>query len=126
MPGVKTVDEFRTLLTPGQLSAIDALRDLAAEAAPGLVERIKWNGPSFAIGGVDRISIAKDKRGAVRVVLHRGVKPIPLDGFSFDDPHGLADWPAPDRGVMTFADGAEVAHVAEKIASLFGRWLRAS
>ena len=94
-------------------------------AGPDLAESIKWNAPSFAQGGEDRITLGLEKDGGVRAVLHRGAA-VRLDGFVFGDQAGLARWPSPDRGVLKFRDAAEVEARRAALGELFTRWLEAT
>ncbi len=105
---------------------IASLRALALAAHPGVTEHIKWNAPSFCLGGDDRITLGVEKNGGVRVVLHRGAKPKDPADFDFGDPAGLARWAAVDRGIMTFVAPAEIAAKSTAIADLFARWLEAT
>lgn len=93
------------------------------DAGVDVTEQIKWNGPSFCIGGDDRITVGLAPKGGVRVVLHRGVKVKDATGFVFPDDSGLIQWAAPDRGVVAFADEAAVTAHAEAFADLCRRWL---
>jgi hypothetical protein len=119
----KTIPDYLAALTPEQRATADALRALAAAAAPGLTEHIKWNAPSFVHDGEDRITLGSDKAGHIRVILHRGIRPKDANGFSFDAPADLVQWAAPDRGVMTFASPDEIAAHADEIGDVFRRWL---
>ncbi len=105
---------------------IDALRAIVTRAHPGLVETIKWNAPSFADGDQDRVTLGIERKGGVRLVLHRGAASKGADGFTFDDPAGLARWPTRDRGVVTFADAAAVAGKATDLERLVRRWVEAT
>jgi hypothetical protein len=104
---------------------IDALREIAA-MNPSLTERIKWNAPSFAIGDEDRVTLGVERKGGVRLVLHRGVKPKDAAGFAFADPDRLAQWPAPDRGVIRFSDLAEIEAKRGALTDLCRRWIAAT
>lgn len=117
------IQAFRATLDGETLAMIDRLRAIARSAHPDLVERIKWNAPSFALGDDDLITLGLERRGGVRLVLHRGVRAKDLAGFGFDDPAGLARWPAADRGVMTFQDLAAVEASAEAVRDLCVRWI---
>lgn len=103
-----------------------ALRAVVVASHPDVTEHVKWNGPSFRIDGDDRVSLGVAKGGAVRAVLHRGVKAKPTEGFAFDDETGLIQWAAVDRGVVTFADETEVAGKAEAFRALCRRWFEAT
>ncbi|MEZ5708168.1 MAG: DUF1801 domain-containing protein [Blastomonas sp.] len=110
-------------LPPDTRAAIDVLRAIAGTAHPGLVERIKWNAPSFALGDEDRITLGVERKGGVRAVLHRGAKVKDASGFRFADPDGLAQWPTPDRGVLRFADAAEIEARRDPLNDMFRRWM---
>ena len=121
----QSVEAYLDSLKPDVRAAVDALRAIVVEAQPGLVERIKWNAPSFAIGDDDRITLGVAPKGGFRVVLHRGAA-AKHDDFRFDDEDGLANWPAPDRGVVTFADTGEIEARRDALLDLFTRWLAAT
>lgn len=119
-----TVPDFLSSLDPRTRSTVDRLREIIATAAPGLRERIKWNAPSFALGEDDLITLGLERRGGVRLVLHRGAKSKDSADFRFDDPGGLARWPAPDRGVMVFQDLQVVEATASALHDLCARWVQ--
>ena len=121
----KSVDDFRADLDASTLAIVDALRAVISGCHPGLTEQIKWNAPSFALAGEDRITLGLERTGGVRVVVHRGAAPKDIAGFSFHDVEGLAKWPAPDRGVIVFNDVAEVDAKRAALRAFFARWLAA-
>ena len=118
-----TVDSYLATLPSDTRGLVDILRSIIGAVNPALIERIKWNAPSFALDDVDRITLGVTPKGGVRVVLHRGAKAKPAADFRFDDPDGLAAWPTPDRGVLTFADAEAVVERKQALGSLFSRWL---
>lgn len=122
----QTVEGWLAIQTPAIRAMIEPLRAAALDAADGVTEHIKWNGPSFCIAGDDRITVGLNPRGGVRAVLHRGVKAKDAAGFSFADDSGLIQWAAPDRGVVSFADEAAVAADATAFAAICRRWLEAT
>lgn len=105
--------------------AVEALRAIVAAAAPELHETIKWNAPSYAADGSDRVTLNIGPRGSLRLILHRGAVGRD-DGFAFADPAQLARWPAPDRGVVAFRDLQDVRARAEGVTDLVGRWVAAT
>lgn len=119
------VDQWRGNCPPETLAAIDALRTIVQGAGPDLSETIKWNAPSFAQHGEDRITLGVERKGGVRVVLHRGAK-ASGEAFAFEDRDRLAQWPASDRGVIRFKDAAAVEQQRLQLADLFTRWLEAT
>lgn len=118
-----SVEAFRAGLETDALEVVDRLRQIIGGAHPGLSERIKWNAPSFAIGEDDLITLGLERKGGVRVVLHRGAKPKDVSDFQFDDPTGLARWPTPDRGVVVFKDLASVEQRRDALQVLCARWV---
>ena len=122
----KNIDSLIAGLAEPSRTAMTVLRRLVAESHPDLTEHVKWNGPSFLIDGDDRVSLGVARGGAVRAVLHRGVEAKPTEGFVFEDVTSLVKWAAVDRGVVTFADAAEVEANAEPFKALCRRWFDAT
>ena len=120
------VEAWLATRTPEIRGAVERLRAIVLNAADGVTEHIKWNGPSFCIDGDDRITVGLAPGGGVRAVLHRGVKVKDATGFVFPDDSGLIQWAAPDRGVVAFADEAAVAAKADAFADICRRWLEAT
>ena len=120
------VETWLDSLSPETRAMIDRLRAIVREAAPGLVETIKWNAPSYADGDEDRVTLGVERKGGVRVVLHRGAVVKGITAFVFDDPESLARWPSPDRGVATFGDLAAVDASAAVLEQLVRRWITAN
>jgi len=127
MPSIET---FRDSLDADTLATVDALREAVITACPDLVERLKWNAPSFALASAgdddDRITLGLERKGGVRVVFHRGAKVKDTTGFAFGDSAKLAKWPAVDRGVVVFADVAAVAAKLAAFSDLCARWVAAT
>jgi hypothetical protein len=124
---VSPVESFIAAMEPpAAREAVAALRRLVLAAHEGVTEHIKWNGPSFCIDGDDRITLGLDRSGAVRVVLHRGVRVKDATDFHFEDEDGLVKWAARDRGVVMFNDRADVETRAAAFSRLANRWIEAT
>ncbi|WP_425997680.1 DUF1801 domain-containing protein [Caulobacter sp. DWR1-3-2b1] len=121
-----SVEDYLAALEPSVRADIDALRAVVLGAHPGLTEEIKWNAPSFAHDGEDRVTLGFDRKGGYRIVLHRGAKPLDAAGFHFDDEAKLAVWPAPDRGLIALRDRAAIEAEAAEVGRLIGRWIEAA
>lgn len=121
-----SVEAYLAALDPLVRADVEALRAVVLGAHPGLSGEIKWNAPSFAHDGEDRVTLGLDGKGGYRIVLHRGAKPLDTAGFRFDDEARLAKWPAPDRGVVALRDRAEIEARAADLAGLIGRWVEAT
>lgn len=117
------VETWLDSLSPENRAVVDGLREIVRAAAPELTETIKWNAPNFADGDQDRVTLGLERKGGVRVVLHRGAAVKDAAAFAFDDPDGLAKWPSPDRGVAVFRDDEEVRTKAPALEHLTRRWI---
>ena len=117
------IDSYLETLQHGRKAEIETLRALILDAVPDLVERIKWNAPSFGPGNDDRITMRLHPGDRVQLILHRGAKAGADDLFRFEDPDKLITWAAPDRGVITFADAADLAQKSEPLGAILRRWV---
>ena len=117
------VDTYLDGLQHGRKGEIETLRRLILDAVPGLDERIKWNAPSFGKGEDDRITMRLHPGDRLQLILHRGAKAGADDLFRFEDPDKLIAWAAPDRGVVTFADAADLEAKAEALGEVLRRWV---
>lgn len=121
------IQTWLATVDPARRAAVDRLRAIVGDAAGAdVAESIKWNAPSFAHRGDDRVTLNLGPKGALRVILHRGAKATKATGFAFADPAGLASWPAPDRGIVTLRDAADVDAKAAALADLVRRWIAAN
>ena len=103
---------------------ISILRQAILAADPAIVENEKWNSPNFTHDGVDRVTLRVHPKGGVQVIFHRGAKQrADVDTFHFDDPTGLLEWPAPDRGVLKVVDAEQAAALAARITMLVRQWI---
>lgn len=82
--------------------------------------------PSFAVGDDDRLTLGIERKGGIRLVLHRGARPKDAAGFAFNDSAELAKWPSADRGIATFKDIAAIDAQREALIDLCRRWIAAS
>jgi hypothetical protein len=117
------VDDYLDGLEHRFKPAIVRLRRLIHDAVPGLSERIKWNAPSFGRGDDDRITMRLHPGDRLQLILHRGAKAGADDFFRFEDPDRLLSWAAPDRGVVTFRDEADLEAKAEALSKVLQRWV---
>lgn len=119
------VEGWLTAQTVDAREGIERLRLIVRSVEAAWQESIKWNAPSFAIGGEDRVTLGLERKGGWRVVLHRGTG-VRQDGFVFNDPAGVAKWPSPDRGVVTLRSLAEIDAVTPALTDLIHRWVMAT
>jgi hypothetical protein len=89
------VTEYLAAQTPTVRAAVERLRAIVADAAPNAVEIIKWNSPSYTVDGEDRLTVNVDRKGLVRLILHRGTTELETKGAASTftgDPGGLLTW----------------------------------
>lgn len=120
------VEAYLTASTHPRLAEVRALRAALLEAMPDLTERVKWNAPSLGPDGTDRLTFRLQPGDRVELVLHRGTANRPEDGFTFDDPDGLVAWAAPDRGVISVRDAADLDDRLTLIVATCRRWVDAT
>ena len=126
MKKYKTVEEFLNDLSMDKRSQVDALRELILGAEPKLVEHIKWNAPSYVLGGEDRITFNLiNKQGVVKLVLHMGAtrkenkkgEPIMQDDSS------LIEWSSDIRGMIAFNSIHDVTSNMDLLKKIIKNWL---
>ncbi|WP_156465886.1 MULTISPECIES: DUF1801 domain-containing protein [unclassified Rathayibacter] len=98
---------------------IEGAREAVLAADDRLVESVKWNAPSYALGE-HLVTLRLRPGDRVEVILHRGVA-ARADSVApvLEDPR--LDWRAPDRAVRTL-DHDEDPHL---LTPLVRQWLAA-
>ena len=120
---LSAVDAYLDELQHARKAEVAALRLVILSAVPDLVERIKWNAPSFGLGDDDRITMRLHPGDRLQLILHRGAKAGADDFFRFEDPDRLIAWAAPDRGVVTFKDADDLARKSAALSEILRRWV---
>lgn len=120
---LSAVDSYLDGLQHARKAEIETLRGLILDAVPGLNQRIKWNAPSFGLGEDDRVTMRLHPGDRLQLILHRGAKAGADDFFRFEDPDKLLTWAAPDRGVVTFADAADLSARSAALTEVLRRWV---
>jgi hypothetical protein len=108
---IADVDVYLDSLEHEHLADIRLLRLAIRDADPRIVERIKWNAPSFGLGDDDLVTMRLAPKDAFQLVFHRGVARR-SGAVTVDDPAGLLAWKAPDRAVVDLAGTDPAAVVA--------------
>lgn len=126
MQKYKTVEDFLKGLDGNKQQQVDALRDLIIKAEPKLQEHIKWNAPSYVLGGEDRITFnLMNKQEVVKLVLHMGAtrkedkKGAPI----MRDESGLIEWSSDIRGMITFDNIDDINSKAASLRKIIKDWL---
>lgn len=115
---LSTFDDERKPLLEAMLQAI-------AEACPTLSATIKWNAPTFAEAGKDRLTFMLQKKERVMLVLHAGAK-VKEDKKAprlYHDDTGLLEWASNIRATVAFRDLADFAAKRSQFQKAVGRWV---
>ena len=120
------VDQFLQGLTHARKAEVERLRAAILAASPDITEHIKWNAPSFCIDGDDRVTFRLQPGDRVQLVFHRGAKVKDAKGFRFEDPTGLLEWAAKDRGVVTLKDAKEARARQADVVRAVTAWMAAT
>lgn len=118
------VDAFLRDLMHKRKDEIQAVRAIVRTANKKLVERVKWNAPSYGYDD-DRITFRLQPKDVVQLIFHRGAKKR-TDTFDFDDDTGLLEWLADDRAAVTFKGPADIRAKKTKLAKLVRGWIKAT
>ncbi|MEZ5721957.1 MAG: DUF1801 domain-containing protein [Paracoccaceae bacterium] len=106
----------------------DALVTILRAALPEAVEEVKWNAPSFAIGGQHLVTLMRPKNGGARVILHRGAKAVDTKTGArlLDVADKRLTWATDQRAQVAFASRAEIEAGADWLAGLVRDWVAAA
>jgi hypothetical protein len=117
------VDAYLADLSHAHLDGIRRLRAAILAADDRIVEHIKWNAPSFGIGGEDDLVTMRLAPGdAFQLVLHRGVAKQ-QGTVTIPDPAGLLEWRSRDRAIVDV--GAREAELEPAVVALVPEWIAA-
>lgn len=126
MQKYKTVEEFLNDIADDKRLQVKTLRNLILKTEPRLEERIKWNAPSYAISGEDRITFnLMNKQDAVKLVLHMGAtrkenkSGVPV----LQDNSGILEWSSDIRCIATFTDINDVNNKLPQLKTIIQKWL---
>lgn len=126
MQKYSTTDEFLDDLSDDKRAIVNVLRDLILNTEPRLEEHLKWNAPSYALDGDDRITFnLMNKQGVVKLVLHMGatVKEDKMALPIIVNDSGLVEWVSDIRGMITLGSMNEVTAQQKNLKNLIKEWL---
>ena len=118
------VDAFLDSLEHAELAGIRSLRAAIVAADERIVEHIKWNAPSFGLGGDDLVTMRLAPRDAFQLVFHRGVAKQ-AGAVTVADPDGLLVWRSADRAVADIRTSTRAAELEPAIVALVRAWIAA-
>ena len=105
----------------------DALRViLLALKAPKLDESVKWNAPSYAVGGVHCVTFNFSDKKSIRLIFHCDTARKETKGAApaFVDETGLLAWQSDIRAIAAFRSMEYVAAAKTLLPELVPRWVR--
>jgi len=102
---------------------IEAVRQMILAADAKIGEGVKWNAPSFHVGGVHFATLHLRSPKSIRVVLHRDAKVRP-GSVTVDDPAGLLQWPAKDRAIAELGLGPQVSARRAAFQAIVRAWIK--
>lgn len=119
------IDAFLATTEHPHKAEIVALRDIILGADAGISEGIKWNAPSYRTAADWFATTSLRARKGVQIVMHFGAKKRAnfAPRAQIDDPEGLVEWLADDRGVVTFHDMDAVQTKKSAFAALIREWI---
>ena len=120
----QTVEQLLSLLAHPDINLINQTRQIITDAAPALVEGVKWNAPSYALNGNDIITFNFRNYGPVSLIFHTGPKgkDTKTGQRLFDDTTGLVEWVADKRFVVKVVDGRFLQTNAAALIELVQTW----
>ncbi len=105
------------------VDAVEILRAILGGIDSRVVESIKWNAPSYAIGDhFATMNLHHPER--VQVVLHGGARPRgDLASLAIADPSKMLSWAAPDRATVDFAHVKEIEAQRQAFEAILRQWI---
>lgn len=124
-PKAPSVPDFLAALAHPQTALINQVRSMVVEAAPELVEGIKWNAPSYALAGNDIITFNFRQFGGVALIFHTGPKGKDTHTGTkmFEGGFSLIQWLADKRFVIPIADEGFLESHRDELAATVQRWV---
>lgn len=121
------VTKFLNVLNHPFRKEIEHLRQCILSANTRLTENIKWNGPNYAVGDNDRITMRIQPPKQVQVIFHRGAKvqKQPLAKL-VDTDWKLLTWKENDRAIATFKTMDDIEENKLVLAKFVEKWISAT
>ncbi|MSR31013.1 MAG: DUF1801 domain-containing protein [Gemmataceae bacterium] len=121
---LQEVQDFFDRLSHPLKPVLEAVRECIVEAAPKVVEEIKWNSPSFKVKELFATINIRD--GQVMLVLHLGekVKDNSTKGIKIRDTKGLLTWVARERALVSFKGLDEIKKNKKALQVIIRQWIQ--
>lgn len=123
----EAVSRFVDALDQPVRDLVSLVRRAILDSNGEITEQIKWNAPSFCIGGEDRVTFRLNpKGGGVQLIFHRGAKVKDASSFTFDDSSGLLEWAAADRAILALSDLDDANAKLNAVVEVVNQWMKAT
>lgn len=120
-----SVDALMAALDHPLKRELESVRRAILAASPKIEDGVKWNAPSFHIGGAYFATLNLRAKDEVQVILHLGAKTRPdLEPFTIADPSRLLIWLAPDRAQAKLGAGRALAANTRAFAAIVRAWIK--
>lgn len=104
---------------------LEAARLIILGVDPKIQEGVKWNAPSFHVGGHWFATVNLRSPKALQIVLHLGAKTRPdLKAFKVADPNGLMEWRGKDRALVTLGAKGDIAENRKALEAIVRAWIK--
>lgn len=123
-PKPASITEYVKRLPPARQKETQAIRRIVLGVDPNIVEEIKWNALSFALGE-HFLTFNAWAEDDVQLIFHHGPKKATSKGVPIEDPDGLLEWLATDRASMRFGGMKDVQAKKAGLQAIVRRWIQA-
>lgn len=106
---------------------INFLRSVILAADSRLAENVKWNGPNYAVGDEDRITMKIFPPRQIQLIFHRGakVREQPKEKL-IEDVDGLLTWKQNDRAIASFKSISSINASKNSLTKIIQDWVSRS
>lgn len=121
------VSDFLDELNHPFRTEIEKLRHIILDAADGLTENIKWNGPNYCFGEVDRITMRIQPPKQVQLIFHRGAKKLeqPVERL-IQSGSSMLIWKENDRAIASFKTMPDIENGEAELKVVVKDWIEAT
>jgi hypothetical protein len=123
----QTPDGFMETLDHPKKAEAQALRDIIRSAARDLPESLKWNAPSYTVGGEHVLTFDFSEKKSARLIFHCGPRRMETKGAPpiLKDTTGLMEWTSDIRAIVTIRNADDLEHAKPLLPGLIRAWITA-
>tara|TARA_R110000782_G_scaffold240059_2_gene326467 strand:+ start:889 stop:1290 length:402 start_codon:yes stop_codon:yes gene_type:complete len=123
----QTPDGFMDVLDHPRKAEAQALRDIILATAPDMPQSLKWNAPSYTVGGEHVLTFDFSDKKSIRLIFHCGPRRKETQGAPpiLEDTTGLLEWTSDIRAVVTIRNADDLEHARPLLPGLIQQWMTA-